>query len=374
MLNVGWPSVFGRLLSLSAVRGFPKKDSTADRRAPCRLAAAAADSVSFEAIDFLRQAQGPNHPMFRRRLHSCLTLAFVCTLIAMPCTAERISRSPGAFPILAESLIDADPGLRWEFADTMLDVLLEAYGNELRDASRETVSSAKRASKLRRWRRAMQELVDRLIAVRLRLTEGAEAVIHVDAQHQVFLFVDSQPVAFSAPRPGTEQHMEDRIVTRFCAFHDCRILEGLESAERAMQSAPVGSWAMQEERPPAYEIDGELRCEFARLSERQRKQRACEQAAEEAKLLLDSLIEAQRKGYRIDWQAVADGGSTGDGDFTLRVTASGDFLHLPIAHLARLPIEDWQAIARWLRARIKQQPIMLIIEHGDTLIDDSGRG
>jgi hypothetical protein len=288
--------------------------------------------------------------------------------------AGRISQGPGAFAILAESLIEADPGLRWEFADTMLDVLLETYSEELRSAARETVSSAKRASKLRRWRRATQDLVDRLTAARLRLTEGADAIIHVDSQHQVFLFVDAQPVAFSAPRPKTERRMEDHIVARFCALHDCSVLDGLVATDQGKQSAPIGSWSLQEERPPAYEIDGRLRCEFADVSERLRKQHACEQAADEAVLLAESLTQARRDGYRIDWQALAGGGSISGGDFTLRVTAAGDYLHLPIVYLARVPHDDWQAVARWLRARLQQQPGMLVIQHGEELVDDSNRG
>ena len=145
MLNVGWPPVAGRLLLLSVVPGFRKQNSTGDRRACCPLAEAVADSVSSVTIDFLRHAY---RPMFRRRLRSYLTLLTLCTMIAVPCAAERIGGGPGALAILAESLIDADPGVRWEFADTMLDVLLETYSDELRDASRETVNSAKRASKL----------------------------------------------------------------------------------------------------------------------------------------------------------------------------------------------------------------------------------
>ena len=65
------------------------------------------------------------------------------------------------------------------------------------------------------------------------------------------------------------------------------------------------------------------------VSERLRKQHACEQAADEAVLLAESLTQARRDGYRIDWQALAGGGSISGGDFTLRVTAAGDYLHLP---------------------------------------------
>ena len=122
------------------------------------------------------------------------------------------------------------------------------------------------------------------------------------------------------------------------------------------------------------EIDGRLRCEFADVSERLRKQHACEQAADEAVLLAESLTQARRDGYRIDWQALAGGGSISGGDFTLRVTAAGDYLHLPIVYLARVPHDDWQAVARWLRARLQQQPGMLVIQHGEELVDDSNRG
>ena len=50
--------------------------------------------------------------------------------------AGRISQGPGAFAILAESLIEADPGLRWEFADTMLDPMVRGItGGECRRVS-----------------------------------------------------------------------------------------------------------------------------------------------------------------------------------------------------------------------------------------------
>lgn len=370
MLNVGWLLVVRRWYCSSRLRSVEKQNSTGKNAVSCTFAATVANSVSFVVIDLPQHAY---RKMSRHRLRSRLTLAVLCMTIAMAHAAGRINQGPGAFAILAESLIEADPGLRWEFADTMLDVLLETYSEELRSASRETVSSAKRASKLRRWRRATQELVDRVTAARLRLTEGADAIIHVDAQHQVFLFVDAQPVAFSAPRPETERQMEDHIVARFCALHDCGILDGLVATDQDEQSAPIGSWSLQEERPPAYEIDGRLRCEFADVSERLRKQHACEQAADEAVLLVESLTQARRDGFRIDWQALAGGGSTSGGEFTLRVTAAGDYLHLPIVYLARVAHDDWQAITRWLHARLQQQPVMLVIQHGDALINDSNR-
>ena len=56
-----------------------------------------------------------------------------------------------------------------------------------------------------------------------------------------------------------------------------------------------------------------------------------------------------------------------------RVTAAGDYLYLPIVYLARIPRDDWQAVTRWLRARLQQQPVMLVIRHGDELLTGSNR-
>ncbi|MDJ0740382.1 MAG: hypothetical protein QNJ91_11730 [Gammaproteobacteria bacterium] len=297
------------------------------------------------------------------------TLALCVWLVTTPVDAvQRIGDRPEAVSLLAESLIDADAADRWAFADAMLEVMIEGYDDEIRSAARDRPSTRKGQLKLQRWRAATHDLVDRLTAARLHLTEGADAVIHVDPQRQVLLFVGTQAIALSAPRPGAETEIGSRVVARYCAFNDCSILDGL--AEAATRPEPGGTWAMRDGYPPAYALDDRLSCQFADLRQRFAKQQACRDLARESQMLLDTIRNAQRSGHRIAWSRLRAERRVRGSEIVLPVTQAGDYLRLPAATLGRLHDADWAGLLDWVRSAVTSEDTPLQIRYADTLLAD----
>ena len=299
-------------------------------------------------------------------------LVLLCTLLT-PTLADlqptrRIELKPGAFTVLAGSMSEADEGQRWAFADTLLDVLMSTYNDELQTSSITRLKDQKRRAKLQRWQSATRELVESLVDARLRLSEGSVAIVHVDAQQQVLLFIDEQTVAFSAPRPGTERLMEARVIEQYCAFNDCSVLDALnQDATRALKFQD-GTWAMHDRRLPTFQIAGLLHCTFADFSDRARKQSACREAAAEAESLVDAITEALHSGYGFDWRDLAEGRTASGPDTLLRVNADGDYLRLGIPRLTQISDADWAELVRWLRRRIDTGSGTLHIEKAERLL------
>lgn len=311
--------------------------------------------------------------------HTLLLLVAMLTLSAeLRATdaraAQRITEPPDRLTMLAESLGDADEAQRWAFADTLLGVLLDTYGEELHNASVDEIRSPKRRAKVQRWQRATRDLIARLTDARLRLSEGASAQIHVDRHRQLLLFVEQQAIAFTAPRPGAGRHMAQQALERYCAAYDCSILAGLDDTAATPQAVPAGYWSMQARRPPAYEIDGRLRCVFVDLQDRVTKQRACEAAAAELRLLEDALGDAGRRGFVIDWALIAGQERTAGAEIELKVTARGDYLRLPIPHLLRLDDSDWSALIDWLGSVPRPAESSATIRTGERLLAAAASG
>ncbi|MCG6967606.1 MAG: hypothetical protein LJE59_13975 [Chromatiaceae bacterium] len=280
----------------------------------------------------------------------------------------RIEAQPPRLAMLARQVQHAAPTVQWDFVNITLDVLLFSYQEELSDAATERASTPERRAKLARWRRATRDLVARLESSRARLVDGAGFVLYVDPQHQILIVIDGQPIAVSAPRPEAERLVEQRVLAQFCAFNDCSVLESEPNAA-ALPAASVGSWMFQSNSPPAFEIDGVLRCEFADLSERARKAEACTRAADEAAQFDAALGQAQALGHLIDWERLADTPPTRLSSGQIVVSSNGAFVELPTRMLSRLDSADWQRLIGWLQRPESRQQAP-VVRRADRLLEE----
>ena len=319
----------------------------------------------------------PYRQSMPRATHSIALLSLLLICSALSATgpaaqqqAQRIQLKPGALAVLAASVSKADDGQRWEFADALLAVLIDTYDSELQASLASRPDSDKRRAKLRRWQRATRELMDHLVATRMALSEGGDAVIDVDPQGQVLLFVEQHTVAFSAPRPGSERMMEAEVIEQYCAANDCSVLDDAARDEAQSASRDRGSWALHDRQLPTFEIPSQLHCTYKDLSNRTRKQIACHEAAFEAKTLLDAVGEAAHSGFAFDWQVLNDGRVASGPDTLLRVNATGDYVRLSIPRLARTDSADWAELVRWLRHRIETGTGILRIAQAERLLYD----
>lgn len=297
----------------------------------------------------------------------CLAVTILTSVHAT--AAQRIAVTPSEFVRLAESLDAAEPYQRIEFADIVLNVLLDTYDEELRRASSGSVRDPTRRDKLRRWQRATRDLMQRLQSARARVLDGAAVAIRVDPRRQVLLFIDRQAIAFSAPRPESERRMAARVVERYCELYDCVML-GEEGANGLL--TPRGNWTMHDRHPPTFKTQLGVQCRFRDLHDRKRKQRACQEAASEANALLDAIREVRQQGHVIDWVSLSSTPPVGESQSDVRIAKSGAYLRLPIPHLTRLLGSDWAQLAGWLQRRSTGNADAWTIEHGDHLL--AGRG
>jgi len=295
----------------------------------------------------------------RHMLKPLLTLlrSAVLTILAVAAQAAgdrpgaRIQLEPPRLALLARHVETLGSAAVWDFASITLDALLDSYRQELQDAAREPASTPERRAKLIRWRRATADLAAQIQAARVRLLDGAAFNVYADPQHQVLIVVDGRPIAVSGPRPDADQTIEQRVVQQFCAYNDCSPLENHASNEPVTGTRAAAHWLLGQDTPPTFEIDGVIRCAFHDVTERERKAQACRRLADEALQLATALQQAQRRGYRIDWDWLMDRPPSRASEGQVAVNSDGAYLPLPSRMLARTHPEDWRELVRWLRSQ-----------------------
>lgn len=281
----------------------------------------------------------------------------------------RIQAQPPRLSLLAGHVGQLGEAASWDFASITLDELQRAYREELDDAARERPSTPERRAKLARWQRATAALAAQIHAARLRLLDGARFSLYVDPQHQVLIIVDGQPVAVSGPRPAADRLIEERVIAQFCAYNDCRPLHAAAEAPPPRVDVAAGSWILGQNVPPTFEVYRVMRCEFEAIAERDRKAQACREAADEAVELATALQRAQRQGYRIDWNWLADRPPSPAAGDQLAVNSDGAYLELPGAMLARLAADDWRNLVSWLRGYQAENRRITVLRQAGRLLD-----
>jgi hypothetical protein len=329
---------------------------------------------------------GPMHPIGQRFLSKgdtatrCLLWALLITAgplltgiaAGQSRLAERIHFQPPPIAVLARQVQHADSGVQWDFVNITLEVLFEAYRRELDDAANERLRSQTRRAKLARWQSATRDLIARLEASRLRLLDGARFSILVDPQQQVLIVIDGQPIAVTAPRPESERQIGNRVIEQFCSYNDCHMLESGLAGQSAMPAS--GLWVFDQYAPPAFEIDGMIRCEFADLTERERKAEICRSTADEVAEFAEALRIARDRGYRIEWEQLAQTPPSTTGAGEVVVNSDGAFVQLSMHLLSLLDREDWQRLVEWLRLPGARQRPVLVLRSTRRLVSGGVRG
>jgi len=284
-------------------------------------------------------------------------------------TGARIQLEPPRLAQLARHVETLGSAAVWDFASITLDALLDSYRQELQDAAREPASTPERRAKLTRWRRATADLAAQIQAVRVRLLDGADFSVYADPQHQVLIVVDGRPIAVSGPRPQADRAIEERVIQAFCAYNDCSPLDKPASTGPASRTRAGASWLLGQGIPPTFEIDGVIRCEFRDVSERERKARACRRLADEALELAAALQQAQRRGYRIDWEWLMERPPSRAAEGQVAVNSDGAYLPLPSRMLARTHPDDWRELVRWLRSRGDPSRRIVFVRQAQRLLE-----
>lgn len=280
----------------------------------------------------------------------------------------RIQLEPPRLALLARHVGTLGSAAAWDFASITLDALLESYQEALQRAARERASTDERRAKLVRWRHATADLAAQIQAARLRLLDGAPFSVYADPQHQVLIVVDGRPIAVSGPSADADRMIDQRVVERFCAYNDCSPLASNAAGVPVSRLDRGASWLLGQATPPAYEIDGVMRCEFSDISGRERKALACRHAADEALGLAAALQTAQRRGHRVDWDWLAARPPSRASEDQVVVNSDGAYLPLPSDMLTRIPPDDWRKLVAWLQAHASDRRQVLVLRQADSLL------
>lgn len=281
-----------------------------------------------------------------------LVFALTVGIITAPAVAAagRIETGSRPLPLLARSLADAPVAVRWEFANLALDTMLGVYREELSASSLDAVRSDRRRRKLARWQRATSDLIARLEMVRARLVAGGQFDLLVDPQDQVLVIAGDTPVAISGLDDASDRAIESRLITNFCGFNDCSILDR-ESTGGETPPRLQGTWRLYQHSRPAYVIDGVLGCEFPDLANREASATACQRVAADALAVAEALVRGARQGHLIDWHLLAANPPAQRPHSVLRINAAGDYLEMHLPAVSALSRRDWSVLVDWLGRR-----------------------
>ena len=313
-------------------------------------------------------------------IHSIALLAALLPCIStaqdLPSEARSggpIELQPARLATVARQVSQADAAVQWDFANIALDVLLESYRQELHSAATERASTSGRRAKLASWRAGTRDLISRLESSHARLADGATLGIRVDAQDQVLIVIEGLPVAVSALRPDAEQSIDEQILGRFCGYNDCSVLAGGSPSDHHHPGVTAGTWYFAPNTPPTFESGQLFRCEFTDTGSRRQKSEACSRAANEALQLASRLEQAKQRGYRIDWDLLANSSPADLENGRIVVNRDGAYIEMPTLTLWKLVRADWQRLVAWLPSTTDAQRTALVLRDATRLLDTTGQ-
>ena len=313
-------------------------------------------------------------------IHSIALLAALLPCIStaqdLPSEARSggpIELQPARLATVARQVSQADAAVQWDFANIALDLLLESYRQELHSAATERASTSGRRAKLASWRAGTRDLISRLESSHARLADGATLGIRVDAQDQVLIVIEGLPVAVSALRPDAEQSIDEQILGRFCGYNDCSVLAGGSPSDHHHPGVTAGTWYFAPNTPPTFESGQLFRCEFTDTGSRRQKSEACSRAANEALQLASRLEQAKERGYRIDWDLLANSWPADLANGRIVVNRDGAYIEMPTLTLWKLVRADWQRLVAWLPSTTDAQRTALVIRDATRLLDTTGQ-
>jgi len=284
----------------------------------------------------------------------------------LPGPGERLRLEASQLVALLASIPGDDHASRWELANLTLEVMGEAYREALQSSLEERPSQTSRRLKLARWQEATADLVRSINRRRQRLLIGGTFSIYADAQEQVIVTIDGEPMVLAGLSHRDERVLEARIIARFCSFNDCRVLEQ-QGTEDAPVEVPAGDWLIRQDRPPLYRVGAVLHCRFDTLDDRQRKAAACRDTARELLALRQSLVKAERQGVLVSWPLLGRSRKTTSEGLRLILDDRGTWLTLELPRLAQLPGDDWQLVIETVAGERQGRPTPPLVFDGESL-------
>lgn len=292
------------------------------------------------------------------RIGELVAVAWLASLgTVAEAAADELGRQLYAEPSPLATLIEALPGMpkyaRLEFAAMLLDELVAAYEAEIEQAMAENRRRDAGRRDLQRWSQGIAAIIDELRAWQAELYVAAAVEAHVDRHNQILLMIDGRPLWIAWPRISAGPQRERDLAAAFCLRHDCPG-EDQEGEAAVLVSPPTvpGRWSLSQFRPPTWESEEGVNCEFPDATRLGEKEQACRGVIEDLQVLAAALRAAWRGGEPIDWPRVALRAGTTGGQHRITVNARDDYIVVYVPALAAQPV-DWPEASRWLRARVE---------------------
>lgn len=304
-----------------------------------------------------------------------LALLCTCALAAAESIEIAAPAPPGAFvpatPLvqIARALAAGDAGERVEFARIALTALADEYAR--------AASAAGSSATRQRWSRETTHFADQLTAQAERLTDATTVDILVEASDAVRLMIDRTPVMLSGPSLDDPYRLDRHIVALWCESHPCAAASDDAAASGASPRAdarpPDGAWAFSATQGPTFTTDRGLEFVFGDATDLARKKALALDLSGELVATAAGLREALARGAALEWEHLALQSDAGDLRQSLRLSARGDVLVLPLPLLARAP-EMMTAAVPWLRAQVEGRWRQLRLQGLERLLPAASTG
>lgn len=274
-------------------------------------------------------------------------------------------------PVLAQLLLDesAEPWSRFhrtvlslqvaapdeqaDFAVDALRELVEVYMAEADLAvmeARQPEQTGK--SKLRGWSQAVDQYANQLILVMDDIEEGYPLTLALGREGVVIVTVADRAVMLSHPRLAQQGAYEQRVLSEFCAHHDCTAM-----TERAYAVEPIPltargmkpGWAFTETGQVCSREGIEVR--FGSIRNLGSSRSTCEELLQEADTLVTEIAWQRRHGVVVNWDMLEISPTPQRPEHLVRLNAAGDsiLVTLPLIYGSPGLLED---LKPWLRYRV----------------------
>jgi len=276
----------------------------------------------------------------------------IATVLA-PASESRFQRTVDQLQFVA-------PEQEGDFAAIALAELVEVFAAEAglaRSQARE-VSGESRA-RLLGWSAAVDQYADDLLLLVEGIDKGAAVQLRRDPEGTVTVVVEGRRVILLHPRPDQQTAFEQRVLSGFCAAHDCEQLTA--SATPPQEPIPISAgtvyphWNFAPDGTSC-ENDG-ITVRFGGTQQLAALRRTCEELLLEADALAVEIAWQQRHGVEVDWANLQISSTPGQPEHRIRLNDAGDSILLTIPVLYGSP-GLLEALLPWLSTRYSDEPVV----------------
>ena len=236
-----------------------------------------------------------------------------------------------------------------EFAKVALAEMAGIYA----DLAQEPAGKNGQEMNITRWRDQTVQLANQLYQVSTSITPANDIEIIEADTGDIQVMVDKKIYILSNPKMNQPFLLDERIINTMCQqiYCDADWLQAQQPMKKMTLEIKAG-WELNKSSKPEFVTADGLHFVFPNIDQRKKKQIASLKVIREIEYVTESINQASKNGFEINWDELSIKAMQGTYDHRIKLNDFGDSIYLILPELSH--IDGWQDLLMpWIQAQVQ---------------------